>query len=53
MYVTSMLMIVRAFSFTLPAARGDNGNPKEFAKVNFEEANDGNAKHIKKVQVFN
>ncbi|AJK38022.1 TPA: hypothetical protein QCW10_006302 [Bacillus thuringiensis] len=32
MYITSTLMIVRAFSFTVPVACGDNGDPKEYTE---------------------
>ncbi|WP_193674143.1 hypothetical protein [Bacillus cereus] len=48
MYVTSKLMIVRAFSFPVAAACGDNGDLKEFIEANFEDAKGGNTKHIKK-----
>ncbi|KAA0777189.1 hypothetical protein DT250_03260 [Bacillus sp. AR2-1] len=48
MYITITLMKVRAFSFTVPAACGDNGDPKEFTEANFENAKGGNTKHIKK-----
>ncbi len=41
-------MIVRAFSFTVPVACGDNGAPKEYTEANFEDAKGGNTKHIKK-----
>ena len=42
------IMTVRVFSFAVPAACGDNGDPKEFTEANFENAKDGNTKHIKK-----
>ncbi|MDA2513226.1 hypothetical protein PDN74_23160 [Bacillus cereus] len=48
MYIAITLMIVRAFSFTVPAACGDNGEPKEFTEANFENAKGGNTKRIKK-----